>query len=51
MSNLTIAEMLNIAHHYGLQVEVVETALMEMKLNPTLSIKEALQIGFEEWIN
>ena len=34
----------------GLEVEVVVFALKAMKENPSLSIEEAINIGYEEWI-
>lgn len=36
--------------NYGLEVEVVVFALKAIKENPSLSIEEAINIGYEEWI-
>jgi len=38
------------ASKYGLENEVVMTALMAMRRDPSLTIQEAIYIGFFEWI-
>jgi len=43
---LTLAEAIDA----GLEVEVVVFALKAMKENPSLTIEEAILIGYEEWI-
>lgn len=35
--------------HFGLQAEVLGTALIYLKENPDATIKEALHAGFIEW--
>lgn len=42
-------EVLQRATEYGLEVEVIYSALRELKTNPKLTISEALIIGLEEW--
>lgn len=34
----------------GLEVEVVVFALKAMKENPSLTIEEAILVGYDEWI-
>ena len=34
----------------GLEVEVVVFALKAMKENPSLTIEEAILIGYDEWV-
>ena len=46
----TINNALNGAAEYGLEVEVVYWALKAIKENPSLSIEEAIEIGFLEWV-
>ena len=38
------------AAEYGLQSEVVTWALQNMKENPDLSIGDAMEISYSEWI-
>lgn len=38
------------ARAHGLEAEVVMTALMAMRRDPSLTIQEAIYIGFFEWI-
>lgn len=38
------------ASEFDLQVEVVWYALRYMKENPRLSIEEAIDLGFKEWV-
>lgn len=38
------------ASEFDLQVEVVWYALKAMKENPRLTIEEAMDIGFNEWV-
>ncbi len=38
------------AKGYGLEAEVVMTALMAMKRDSSLTIQEAIYIGYFEWI-
>ena len=42
--------MLSEAHENGLTFEVVTFALKYMKENPSLSITEALEMGYVNWI-
>ena len=46
----TVYNKLQDAAEHGLQAEVVSSALRAMRDN-YLSIQEAMQIGYEEWIN
>lgn len=46
---LSIVECITIAENAGLLVEVVHTALMEMKQNPKSSPLLCLQIALEDW--
>jgi len=45
-----IHEALKGASEFDLQTEVVMYALKAMKENPLLTIEEAINIGFNEWI-
>lgn len=45
-----INDMLLEAQEHGLTFEVVTFALTHMKRNPSLSIMEALEMGYVEWI-
>lgn len=45
-----VLHILNEAKKYGLEVEIVHTALKLMKQNNELSITDALWIGRKEWI-
>ena len=46
---LGIVECITIAENAGLLVEIVHTALMEMKQNPKSSPLLCLQIALEDW--
>lgn len=46
---LSIIECITIAENAGLLVEIVHTALMEMKQNPKSSPLLCLQIALEDW--
>ena len=46
---LSIVECITIAENAGLLIEVVQTALMEMKQNPKSSPLLCLQIALEDW--
>ncbi len=46
---LGVVECITIAENAGLLVEVVHTALMEMKQNPKASPLLCLQIALEDW--
>ena len=46
---LSIVECITIAENAGLLIEVVHTALMEMKQNPKSSPLLCLQIALEDW--
>ena len=46
---LSIVECITSAENAGLLVEVVHTALMEMKQNPKSSPLLCLQIALEDW--
>lgn len=45
-----VKEALNHAKEEGLQAEVVAWSLMFMKANPSLSVSEAITLGYFEWI-
>jgi hypothetical protein len=45
-----VAEILDIAADYGLELEVIYFALVAMKENPTLSPSDAIEISFNEWV-
>jgi len=45
-----IAEILNQAKEFNLEVEVVVWALKYMKESPRLTINEAITLGYNEWI-
>lgn len=44
-----IADMLELAREYGLEAEVVYSALEAMKANPDLETEDALAEGLLEW--
>ena len=46
---LNVVECITIAENAGLLVEVIHTALMEMKQNPKSSPLLCLQIALEDW--
>jgi len=46
----TVNNLLLKASEHGMQSEVVTWALQNMKENPTLSIGDAMEIGYSEWI-
>lgn len=46
---LGVVECITIAENAGLLIEVVHTALMEMKQNPKSSPLLCLQIALEDW--
>jgi hypothetical protein len=46
---LNVVECITIAENAGLLVEIVHTALMEMKQNPKSSPLLCLQIALEDW--
>jgi len=45
-----IDSLLDEAAEFGLMSEVVLTALQSMKQNPNLTIQQAIQIGYDEWV-
>ena len=45
-----IGEMLKIAESYGLECEVILSAMYYMSSNPGVSIKAATDYGMGEWI-
>lgn len=45
-----ISNQLILAKEYGLEAEVVMTALIAMRRDPSLTIQEAMYIGFFEWV-
>lgn len=45
-----ISNYLKAASNYGLEVEVVTWALMAMKEDSTLSLDDAMYLGFSEWV-
>jgi|APCry1669189241_1035207.scaffolds.fasta_scaffold166620_1 hypothetical protein len=46
----TVKNLLLKSSEYGMQSEVVTWALQNMKENPNLSIGDAMEIGYSEWI-
>lgn len=46
----TIRKVLDSAQIYGLQVEIVYSALLAIKERPDLSIQDAISFGYYEWI-
>jgi hypothetical protein len=45
----SVSTMLSIAKGYGLECEVVASALEYMKANPDCNIIDAIQAGLSEW--
>ena len=45
-----VQSLLDEASLYGLQVESIYWALKAMKENPTLTVVEAMEIGYSEYI-
>lgn len=45
-----IAKAMGAARDYGLEVEVVAWALFALKATPTLTVREAIDYGYMEWI-
>lgn len=45
-----ITNALNEATKYGLQTEVVYSALLGLKNNPEWTIEQAISYGFYEWV-
>ena len=45
-----VGSSLEVASVYGLQTEVMAFAFIALKENPLLSIKQAVDIGFNEWV-
>ena len=46
----TIGTFLEEAAEYGLEAEVIYTALKNMQEDPNLTPAQAMQFGMEEWI-
>jgi len=46
----TISVFLDEAAEYGLEVEVIYTALKNMQEDPNLTPAQAMQFGMEEWV-
>jgi len=46
----TVNTALKNASQYDLQVEVVIYALQYMKENPSLTVEQAITMGYDEWI-
>ena len=46
----TIGAFLEEAAEYGLEAEVVYTALKSMQEDPTLNPSQAMQLGCDEWV-
>ena len=46
----TISVFLDEASEYGLEAEVIYTALKNMQEDPNLTPSQAMQFGMEEWI-
>ena len=47
---IDVSDCLSEAIEYGLETEVVYTALQTMKEYPQLSISEAIKVGLNEWM-
>ena len=45
-----VDHLLKLAEGYNLEAEVVVFALKVMKENPSLTIEQAMDIGYEEWV-
>jgi len=45
-----VADCLKEAGEYGLEAEIVTWALKAMKQDPSLSISQAIEYGFYEWV-
>lgn len=45
-----IQSLLDESAEYGLTSEVVFFALQSMKNNPNLTIAQAIQMGYDEWV-
>ena len=45
-----VGNILEAASDYNLGVEVIASALIALKENPSISIDEALDIGYNEWV-
>ena len=45
-----VDHLLKLAEVHNLEVEVVVFALKSMKENPSLTIEQAMDIGYEEWV-
>ena len=46
----TVSYLLTLANTYKLEAEIVTFALKYMKEDPSLTIEEAMSMGYEEWI-
>ena len=44
-----VAQALKFAGEYGLETEVVATAMLFLKENPEATINEALHVGLSDW--
>lgn len=45
-----VDHLLKLAEYHNLEAEMVTSALRAMKEDPSLSIEEAIALGYEEWI-
>ena len=45
-----VDHLLKLAEYHNLESEVVVFALKSMKNNPSLTIEEAMALGYEEWV-
>jgi len=45
-----VDHLLKLAEYHNLEAEVVVFALKAMKNNPSLTIEEAIDAGYEEWV-
>jgi hypothetical protein len=44
-----VGNVLILAEEFGLQGEVIATAMIYLKENPGATIEEALQVGLQDW--
>ena len=45
-----IARVLKEAHKFGVEAEVVSWALFGLKGNPAMTVREAIDYGYMEWV-
>ena len=45
-----VDHLLKLAEHHNLEAEIVISALKAMKEDSTLTIEQAIALGYEEWV-